>query len=94
MKRITAQIINRTMKTAREYGAAELILFGNALDPDVEPRDLDFACRGVDGWDFFGLSTLLRIGFGCRWTLCHSTPPLGSAGGSKPVGGSCYRSPR
>ncbi len=60
MKRPTAEVLNFAVETARQYGATELILFGSALDPDVEPRDLDFACRGVDGWDFFRLGTALE----------------------------------
>lgn len=60
MKRPTAEILAEAVRTAREYGATELLLFGSALDPNVEPRDLDFACRGVDGWNLFGLGAALE----------------------------------
>ena len=60
MRCLTAEVFDTAVKTAREYGATKLILFGSALDPTVEPRDLDFACRGVDGWDFFGLGAALE----------------------------------
>ena len=60
MKSPTAERLNKAVETAREYGATELILFGSALDPTVEPRDLDFACRGVRGWDLFGLGAALE----------------------------------
>ncbi len=60
MKRPTAEVLNAAVATAREYGATELILFGSALDPDVEPRDLDFACRGIQGWKIFGFGAALE----------------------------------
>lgn len=60
MKAMTTEILDRAVATAREYGATELILFGSALDPTAEPRDLDFACRGVHGWDLFGLGAALE----------------------------------
>jgi len=60
MKYPTTEILDEAVATAREFGATELILFGSALDPTVEPRDLDFACRGVRGWDLFGLGAALE----------------------------------
>ena len=60
MKRPTAEVLNEAVETARQYGATELILFGSALNPMAEPRDLDFACRGVRGWDLFGLGAALE----------------------------------
>ena len=60
MNRLTSEALEEAVRTAREYGATELILFGSALDPSVEPRDIDFACRGVRGWDLFGLGAALE----------------------------------
>ncbi len=60
MKSLTTEILDLAVETAREYGATELILFGSALDPNAEPRDLDLACRGVRGWDIFGLGADLE----------------------------------
>ena len=55
-----ADILGEAVKAAREYGATELILFGSALDPSAEPRDIDLACKGVRGWDLFGLGAALE----------------------------------
>ena len=55
-----ADILGEAVKTAREFGATELILFGSALDPTVKPRDIDLACKGVHGWDLFGLGAALE----------------------------------
>jgi predicted nucleotidyltransferase len=60
MKCPTAELLNDAVEMAREYGATELILFGSALDPTAKPRDLDLACRGVRGWDLFGLGAALE----------------------------------
>ena len=60
MKTLTTEMLDTAVETAREYGASELILFGSALDPDAEPRDIDLACRGVKGWDLFRLGAALE----------------------------------
>lgn len=60
MKNVTAEVLDEAVQTAREYGATELILFGSALDPSRTPRDLDLACRGVIGWEIFGLGAALE----------------------------------
>jgi len=70
MRNVTAKILDEAVATAREYGATELILFGSALDPTRTPRDLDLACRGVEGWEIFGWAPLWRRDFKCRWTSC------------------------
>ena len=75
MKRPTAEVLDEAIATAREYGATELILFGSALDPDVEPRDLDFACRGVEGWNFFGLGAALEDKLRVPVDLVSLDPP-------------------
>ena len=60
METLTTKILDLAVETAREYGATELILFGSALDPAREPRDLDFACRGIRGWNIFGFGAALE----------------------------------
>jgi predicted nucleotidyltransferase len=60
MKGLTAEVLNEAVATAREYGATELILFGSALDPSRDPRDVDFACRGVKGWKLYGFGAALE----------------------------------
>lgn len=59
MKCVTPDMLDVAVETACEYGATELILFGGALDPNAEPRDIDFARRGVRGWGIFGLGAEL-----------------------------------
>ena len=60
MSNVTAEVIDEAVETARQYGATELILFGSALDPLAEPQDLDFACRGVRGWDLYRLAAAVE----------------------------------
>lgn len=60
MRNLTAEVLNEAVATAREYGATELILFGSALDASQDARDIDFACRGVQGWKLFGLGAALE----------------------------------
>jgi predicted nucleotidyltransferase len=58
--KITQSVLDNAVQTAREYGATELILFGSALDASLNPRDIDLACRGVDGWDLYGFGAALE----------------------------------
>lgn len=58
--KITESVLGNAVETAKEYGATELILFGSALDPSQNARDIDFACRGVQGWKLFGLGAALE----------------------------------
>jgi uncharacterized protein len=60
MRNVTTEVLDEAVATAREYGATELILFGSALDPTRNPRDLDLACRGVEGWKIFGFGAALE----------------------------------
>jgi hypothetical protein len=60
MKLVTTETLDQAVGTAKEFGATELYLFGSAIEPGVQPRDLDFACRGVRGWALFGLGAALE----------------------------------
>jgi uncharacterized protein len=60
MNSISPQVLDAAVETAREYGATELILFGSALDPSRNARDLDLACRGVEGWKLYRLGAALE----------------------------------
>jgi uncharacterized protein len=60
MKNVTAEVLNEAVETARQYGATELILFGSALNPSEDARDIDLACRGVAGWKLFSLGAALE----------------------------------
>ena len=57
---ITEALLTSASETARKFGATRLILFGSALDPSREVRDLDLACAGVPGWKLFQLGAALK----------------------------------
>lgn len=50
---IRADLIEKSVLLAKEYGAKRLILFGSALDNPDEARDVDLACDGIEGWRLF-----------------------------------------
>lgn len=52
--------IERAIELARIYGATRLILFGSALTAPEQARDLDLACDGVSGWQFYELGARLE----------------------------------
>jgi uncharacterized protein len=56
----TGEVIDKAVGPARGYGATELFLLGSALDPSRDAGDLDFACRGVEGWKLFGFGAALE----------------------------------
>jgi predicted nucleotidyltransferase len=58
--KITESVLDNAVETAKEYGATELILFGSGLDESLDARDIDLACRGVDGWKLYGLGAALE----------------------------------
>ena len=41
------------IKTATKYHAKRVILFGSALSPDKEIRDIDVGVEGIEEKDFF-----------------------------------------
>ncbi len=41
------------MRTAAKYHAKRVILFGSALLPDKESRDIDIGVEGIEEKDFF-----------------------------------------
>jgi len=45
--------LDRAIAIAISYGATRLILFGSAAIKPDEARDLDLACEGVEGWEFY-----------------------------------------
>ena len=60
MNRLTSEVLDEAVRTARQYGATELILFGSALDPSRDARDIDLACRGIEGWKLFSFGAALE----------------------------------
>jgi predicted nucleotidyltransferase len=41
------------IRTATKYHAKRVILFGSALSPDKESRDIDIGVEGIEEKDFF-----------------------------------------
>ncbi len=58
--KITEAMLGNAVETAKTFGANELILFGSGLDASQDARDIDLACRGVDGWKLYGLGAALE----------------------------------
>lgn len=52
--------LDRIISLAKSYGATRLILFGSSLDAQREPRDIDLACDGIDGWELYEFAALLE----------------------------------
>jgi predicted nucleotidyltransferase len=51
--------IDRCTALAKQFGANRLLLFGSAVE-SPNPRDIDLACEGVQGWDLFRLGAALE----------------------------------
>ena len=57
---IEQEQLDRAIALAKSYGAKRLILFGSAAIKPDEARDLDLACDGVEGWEFYELGARLE----------------------------------
>jgi predicted nucleotidyltransferase len=58
--KITNDIFETASNVARRFGAKRLYVFGSALDPTREPRDIDFGCAGIAGWKLFAFGAALE----------------------------------
>lgn len=67
--------LDRAIELARDYGATRLILFGSAADDPAHARDLDLACEGVTGWEFYKLGARLEEELRVPVDLVPLTPP-------------------
>ena len=50
---ITEREKQTIIKTAAKYHAKRVILFGSALSPDKDNRDIDIGVEGIEDKDFF-----------------------------------------
>jgi predicted nucleotidyltransferase len=66
--------IDRAIQLAKAYGATRLILFGSAVTHPEQARDLDLACAGVGGWEFYELGARLEEELGIPLDLIPLTP--------------------
>ena len=67
--------LDRAIALAKSYGAKRLILFGSAAIKPDEARDLDLACDGVEGWEFYELGARLEEELEIPLDLISLNPP-------------------
>jgi uncharacterized protein len=72
---ISQEKLNRIIEIAKSYGITRLILFGSAATNPAQARDIDLACDGVSGWDFYKLGAKLEEELGIPLDLVSLTPP-------------------
>jgi predicted nucleotidyltransferase len=58
--KISDDILGMATDIAHRFGAKRLLVFGSALNPNREARDIDFACEGVAGWKLFQFGAALE----------------------------------
>jgi predicted nucleotidyltransferase len=57
---VTDEILATAAEIARRFESRRFFIFGSAIDPSRQPRDLDFACEGVLGWRLFEFGAALE----------------------------------
>lgn len=72
---ISQEKLNRITEIAKSYGVTRLILFGSAATNPAQARDIDLACDGVSGWDFYKLGAKLEEELETPLDLISLTPP-------------------
>jgi predicted nucleotidyltransferase len=72
---IEQEQLDRAIAIAKSYGATRLILFGSAAIKPDEARDLDLACDGVEGWEFYELGARLEEELETPLDLISLNPP-------------------
>ena len=50
---VSEEQLERCVEILRGYGATKIVLFGSILETPDDVRDLDLACKGIEGWEFF-----------------------------------------
>ena len=58
--KITDETLSKAVEIARHFGVKRLLVFGSAVNPNREARDVDFACEGVAGWKLFQFGAALE----------------------------------
>jgi predicted nucleotidyltransferase len=67
--------IHRIIEVAKSFGATRLILFGSAAVNPAQAGDIDLACDGVSGWNFYKLGAKLEEELETPLDLIPLTPP-------------------
>ena len=52
--------MDKAVELAKQYGATRVVLFGSAVDSPETARDLDIACAGIEGRDFWQFGADVR----------------------------------
>ena len=52
--------MDKAVELAKQYGATRVVLFGSAVDSPETARDLDIACAGIEGRDFWRFAVELE----------------------------------
>jgi predicted nucleotidyltransferase len=65
--------IEKIMKVAREFGVTRLIIFGSATESD-DARDIDLACDGIKGWNFFKFAAKVEEELGVQTDVISLKP--------------------
>ena len=72
---IRIEQIRRVIKIAEAFGVTRLILFGSAATEPEQAKDIDLACDGVAGWNFFELGARLEEELKVPLDLIPLSPP-------------------
>jgi predicted nucleotidyltransferase len=67
--------LDRAIALVKAYGATRLILFGSAATAPEQAKDLDLACDGVTGWEFYELGARLEEELRVPLDLVPLSPP-------------------
>jgi len=67
--------IEKCIEILRRYGATRIVLFGSAAESLESARDLDLACDGIDGWEFYRAAAELEGALDISVDLVPLSPP-------------------
>jgi len=54
------ELIAKIIELSKEYNVSKLILFGSSLDSFIDSNDVDLACDGLYGKNFFRFGSSLE----------------------------------
>lgn len=72
---ISEDTLSQITRIAKSFGVTRLILFGSAATNPSQAKDIDLACDGVVGWDFYKLGAALEEELDTPLDLVPLSPP-------------------
>jgi predicted nucleotidyltransferase len=72
---ISQEQLDKSIDILRRFGATKIVLFGSAAESLESARDLDLACDGIDGWEFFRAGAQLEDALRVPVDLVPLSPP-------------------